>query len=271
MIAFPNCKINLGLRIIRKRDDGFHDLETIFYPLPLHDVLEILPAANRETHFISTGLSIPGDEDNNLCIKAYRLLKNEYPHLPPVQMHLHKKIAMGAGLGGGSSDASFALVLLNDIFQLGIENEKLESYAIRLGSDCPFFIRNKICYASGRGEVLEEIDLDLTEWNILLVHPGIHIDTGWAFSQITPFIPSSDLHQIIRMPIAEWKYQLVNDFEEVCMRKHPLLSDLKQQLYNIGAAYVSMSGSGSSYYGLFPKTAGINTGTIGLPFTLVPA
>jgi len=186
MVVFPNCKINLGLRIIRKRNDGYHDLETVFYPIPLTDALEVIRVSGADTDiaFQSSGLPISGDSTNNLCVKAYQLLKKDFPQLGSVQMHLHKVIPMGAGLGGGSSDGAFALQLINDLFHLQLSKEQLIGYALQLGSDCPFFILNQPCFASGRGEKMEPVALDLSGYHFAIVNPGIHVNTGWAFSQL---------------------------------------------------------------------------------------
>ena len=185
MIVFPNCKINLGLHILGKREDGFHNLETVFYPLLFRDALELIPATNNTTEieFTGSGLAVDGNVSDNLCVKAYYLLKKNFPQLPLVKIHLHKAIPMGAGLGGGSADAAFMLKLLNEKFNLNISTPQLLNYALELGSDCPFFIINKPCIATGRGEILEEIEVDLSAYKIVLINPGIHINTGWAFSQ----------------------------------------------------------------------------------------
>jgi 4-diphosphocytidyl-2-C-methyl-D-erythritol kinase len=251
MIVFPNCKINLGLHILRRRADGFHDLETVFYPLPLTDALEVLSDSNLQ--FASSGIPVPGDEQDNLCLKAWRLLKADFPNLPEVKIHLHKHIPIGAGLGGGSADAAFTLQLLNEKFRLGIDAEQLIDYAARLGSDCPFFIRNKPCYATGRGEVLEPLELDLSAYSWLLVYPGIHVNTGWAFGRITPREPKQNLRQSILQPVEEWKKLIYNDFEAPVFSAHPVLGEIKEQLYEAGALYATMSGSGSAVVGIFPK------------------
>lgn len=256
MVVFPNCKINIGLNILRKREDGYHDLQTIFYPVGIQDALEVIEAENSSTEIIfsSSGSPISGKEDNNLCIKAYYLLKKDFPQIPCVKMHLHKAIPMGAGLGGGSADAAFTLQLLNTKFELNISTKQLMSYALQLGSDCPFFLINKPCYATGRGEELEEIALDLSGYKILLVNPGIHIDTTLAFSGIIPGAHNTDLKKIIREPIIQWRDNLFNDFEKGVFQKHPQISAIKDQLYKQGALYACMSGSGSTVYGIF--TAG---------------
>ena len=259
MIAFPNCKINLGLNIIRKRKDGFHDLETIFLPIQFTDVLEIqLSVLHLEGvgHLAVTGL--PVNADDNLCIKAYNLLKKDFPDLPTVKMHLHKMIPIGAGLGGGSSDAAFALQLLNEKFELKLSVEKLLNYALQLGSDCPFFIINKPCFATGRGEILEPVNIDLTNYKILIVNPGIHIDTKWAFSKITPLQRKTSIEQIITQPIETWKEELRNDFEIPVFAEYPEIEKLKKDLYELGAAFASLSGSGSTVFGLFKKHLSID-------------
>ena len=277
MIVFPNCKINLGLHILNKREDGYHNLETVFYPVQLRDALEVVRRDDGrqmtdDTHhsplsthisFSSTGLTITGDEANNLCIKAYHLLKKDFPALPPVQMHLHKAIPMGAGLGGGSADGAFALKLLNEKFQLGLSTQQLIDYALQLGSDCPFFIVNKPCYATGRGEKLETVELDLSAYHFAIVNPGIHVNTGWAFAQLNSngsgrsFDSSQDEHpdpkSIIQQPIETWKDQLINDFEEPVSKAHPEIATIKQQLYDAGAVYASMTGSGSTVFGIFEE------------------
>jgi 4-diphosphocytidyl-2-C-methyl-D-erythritol kinase len=251
MIQFPNCKINLGLSILAKRADGYHELETVFYPIAVSDALEILPSDNLT--LTQTGITVPGDPDQNLCLKAYHLLKKDFPHLPTVQMHLHKNIPMGAGLGGGSSDGTNALVILNQQFSLGLNDNQLIDYASQLGSDCPFFVYNKACHATGRGEILNPIALDLSNYQFLLVHPGKHIATAWAFQQLTPNTKSESIQSIIQKPMTEWKDLLMNDFEAPVFKAEPTLSNIKVQLYQLGAIYASMSGSGSSLYGIFPK------------------
>jgi 4-diphosphocytidyl-2-C-methyl-D-erythritol kinase len=251
MIQFPNCKINLGLSILAKRADGYHELETVFYPIALHDSLEIIPADTLTLN--QSGISVPGDPAQNLCLKAFHLLKNDFPQLPNVQMHLHKNIPMGAGLGGGSSDGTAALMLLNKQFSLGLNDTQLIHYASQLGSDCPFFVYNKACHATGRGEILTPIQLDLSNYQFLLVHPGKHISTAWAFQQLTPHTKTESIQSVISKPIGEWKNNLVNDFEIPVFNAEPTLALIKEQLYELGALYASMSGSGSSLFGIFPK------------------
>lgn len=251
MVFFPNCKINLGLKILRKREDGYHELETVFYPLPIKDVLEIV--RSQETVFTASGLPIPGDPQTNLCLKAYTLLKKDYDQLPPVHVYLHKHIPMGAGLGGGSADGAAMLQLLNTTFHLQLPEGKLLEYAAQLGSDCPFFILNRPCLAGGRGEKLTPIELDLSRYSFAVIHPGVHISTAWAFSQCKPNAGGRSIAAIIRQPIDTWREELVNDFEPPILRQYPELKTLKERLYDQGAIYASLTGSGSSFFGIFEK------------------
>lgn len=258
MVTFPNCKINLGLNILQKRNDGFHDLATVFYPIELKDVLEIIPARNTEQQpssiqFTTSGLVVDGNSTDNICFKAYELLKADFPTLPAIEMHLHKAIPMGAGLGGGSADGAFTLKLLNDQFHLDLNQQQLINYALQLGSDCPFFIVNQPCFATSRGEKMTPIDLDLSAYTFVIVNPGIHVNTGWAFKQITPSVPSKSIQQIIQQPIETWKHELVNDFELPVATAYPEILNIKQELYLKGAVYASMSGSGSTVFGIFKK------------------
>ncbi len=249
MVIFSNCKLNLGLHIVSKREDGFHNLETIFYPIPLYDVIEIITA--KKFTFTSTGLVVHGTIENNLCVKAYYLLKNDFPNLPEVHIHLQKNIPMGAGIGGGSANAAYTLQLLNIKYNLNISKEKLKIYATLLGSDCAIFIENQPCFATGRGEVLEPLNMDLSNYKIVLLFPEIHINTKTAFSEITLLPSKIALTEIIKKPINEWKDLLVNDFEKSVFSTHPILKKYKAELYNLGASYASMSGSGSCIYGIF--------------------
>ena len=251
MISFPICKINLGLHIVGKRNDGYHNLETIFYPIALKDALEIIQADTFS--FKATGIAVDGDPAKNLCVRAYDLLKQKFD-LPPVYMHLHKAIPLGAGLGGGSSDGAATLLLLNQKFQLKLSPNELIDLALQLGSDCPFFIINKPCIASGRGEMLQHMDVPVLKGHkIVIVNPGIHVNTGWAFSQITPTPVNHSLSDIIAQPISSWKSELKNDFEEAVFEAHPAIKNIKEELYARGALYASMSGSGASVYGIFAK------------------
>ena len=255
MVVFPNCKINLGLHITQKRVDGYHDLETVFYPIGIKDVLEIIPATDSEQEitFSSSGLSIQGEPSKKLCVKAYQLLKKDFQQLPPIQMHLHKLIPMGAGLGGGSADGAFALGTLNNLFHLELSENQLIAYALELGSDCPFFVLNQACIGKGRGEKLTKIQLDLSQYQFLMVNPGIHIATGWAFSNITPRPVVQSLETLIQQPIQTWKDRLINDFELPVFSSYPQMFAIKESLYQAGALYASMSGSGSTLYGIFEK------------------
>lgn len=253
MVSFPNCKINLGLRILRKRDDGYHDLETIFYPLPFYDALEVMRSPQQSFSFSTTGLSIDASAGDNLCVKAYEVIRKDFPSVPPVQAHLHKSIPMGAGLGGGSADGAFMLRLLNHKFNLQIDEPTMIRYALKLGSDCPFFIINKPCFATGRGEQLKQVELDLSSYQFVLVYPRIHVPTAKAFSTIKPAVPQRSVEQLISQPIETWKDELVNDFEPGIFAQYPQIKAIKDELYRSGAIYASMSGSGSTVYGIFSK------------------
>lgn len=255
MIVYPNCKINLGLRILRKRADGYHDLETIFYPIKLNDMLEVLPGkpmAGLPVQLSLSGIPVSGNAADNLCVKAWHLLKNAYPELPPVQLHLHKIIPTGAGLGGGSADAAFTLLLLNKLFRLNCPMEQLAAFALQLGSDCPFFLTNSPCLATGRGEILTPVPLDLNGYALMLVNPGIHVSTAAAFAGITPAEPATSVNEIIQLPVSQWKDRLLNDFEKTVFAQHPEIAAIKDTLYAAGAVYAAMSGSGSTVFGLFP-------------------
>ncbi|AUD05048.1 4-(cytidine 5'-diphospho)-2-C-methyl-D-erythritol kinase [Spirosoma pollinicola] len=248
MLTFPASKINLGLRITNKRPDGFHNLQSCFYPVAWGDILEVIPAA--EFTFTSSGLSIPGNPAQNLCVKAYDLLKADFD-LPPVKMHLHKIVPIGAGLGGGSADAAFTLKLLNDQFSIGLTNARLEEYARLLGSDCAFFIQNRPLYCTEKGDVFSEIAVDLRGYHILLVYPNLAISTAEAYGGIRPRQPTIPLCDQLVAPIDKWRTTIHNDFEDSLFPKYPILNQLKEQLYDSGAVYASMSGSGSTVYGIF--------------------
>ncbi|HEY0272411.1 MAG TPA: 4-(cytidine 5'-diphospho)-2-C-methyl-D-erythritol kinase [Chitinophaga sp.] len=254
MLTFPNCKINLGLHVVGKRADGFHDLETVFYPLPLKDGLEVVTATGATT-FTTSGLPVPGKTADNLVFRAYQLLQKDFPGLPAVQVHLHKHIPMGAGLGGGSSNAAFMLRLLNKKYRLQLDEPALVRYAAQLGSDCPFFIRNQPVYATGRGEIMEDIALRLDGYSFLLVYPGVHVNTGWAFSQVRPQAPAYSLKTVLQQPVPTWKAALTNDFEGPVTQAHPCLAEIKARMYAHGACYAAMSGSGSAMVGIFEKNA----------------
>jgi 4-diphosphocytidyl-2-C-methyl-D-erythritol kinase len=255
MVSFPNCKINIGLRVVNKRADGFHDIETVFAPVELKDAVEIIedPITNKEISYTQTGLKIPGADNDNLCVKAFQLLKKDFPQLSNVKIHLHKVVPMGAGLGGGSADASFVLKLIDQKFELNLSVQQLIGYALQLGSDCPFFIINRPCYATGRGEILEEISLDLSAYKIILVNPGIHIDTGWGFSNIKIEKKALNLKELLLLPVATWQQNICNDFEKPVFETYPDIAEIKKTLITGGATYASMSGSGSTVFGIFEE------------------
>ncbi|UII26510.1 4-(cytidine 5'-diphospho)-2-C-methyl-D-erythritol kinase [Fulvivirga maritima] len=249
MVVFPNIKINLGLNIISRREDGYHNISSVFYPLPLTDILEILPA--EEFNFTSTGLPIPGNTDDNLIIKAYKLLKESY-HLPAVSIHLHKIIPMGAGLGGGSADCAFTIKCLDQLFELNLSTETMEGFAAKLGSDCPFFIANKPVLVEGTGHIFSDIDLSLEGKYIVLIYPEVHVSTAQAYSKVTPKQPDTSVADIIKSkPIDQWKDVLNNDFESSVFQQFPAISKVKNELYDAGAIYASMTGSGASVFGIF--------------------
>ena len=248
MITFPNAKINLGLNIVRKREDGYHEIESCFYPIPWHDSLEIVEAADFAFH--TYGLDIPGDADSNLCVKAYQMLKEDFD-LPPVAIHLLKQIPMGGGMGGGSADGAFVLTMLNELFELRLSTPVLEAYALRLGSDCPFFVQNQPSIAAGRGEKLKAIDLSLSGYHLALHNPGIHVSTKEAYAGVRPAISSVSISEVLKTPLKEWKNHLVNDFEASIFPHHPTIATLKETMYEAGALYASMTGSGSTVYGIF--------------------
>ena len=247
MIVYPNAKINIGLNVLEKRVDGYHELSSVFYPVKdLCDILEILPST--EFSFSSSGIEIPGE--GNICIKAFEMLKQDFD-IDNVKVHLHKQIPIGAGLGGGSSDGAFMLKGLNEIFDLKISIAQLEKYALQLGADCPFYIENTPKYVSGIGEKMIGIDLDLSNYEIKFIFPELHISTAEAYDDITPKIPETNLLDLINQPIENWKEKVKNDFEVSAFTKHPQLQKMKNQLYADGAIYASMSGSGSVLYGVF--------------------
>lgn len=252
MIMYPNAKINLGLQVLGKRTDGFHNLETVFLPIALYDIVEVLPNQPKELYFSSSGLPIASNIENNLCVRAYQAIKRDFNHLPLLSIHLHKQIAMGAGLGGGSANGSFVLKAINEIFSLNITENQLIQYALELGSDCPFFIINKPCYATGRGEVLTPINLaQLANKKLVLINPNIHINTGWAFSNVASNQPNYSIQNILQQPIENWKASLVNHFEASVFSTHPSIKEIKQKLYQLGALYASLTGTGSTVYGIF--------------------
>lgn len=248
MICFPNCKINIGLNIIEKRDDGFHNIETVFYPVGLYDALEIIDSNKLSIEL--SGIKIEGNSNDNLCIKAYQLISENY-NIPPVSIFLHKAIPAGAGLGGGSSDAAFMIQLLNKMFTLNISLEESIHYASMLGSDCPFFLKNAPVFAHGRGEITEEISLNLKGYHILMAKPDFKISTAKAYSLVKPDVPAFSLADLSHKNIKDWKNFVVNDFEVPVSKEFPEIIKIKNRLYNSGAVYASLTGSGSAVYGIF--------------------
>lgn len=259
MITFPNAKINLGLHILGKREDGYHDLESCFYPVPLFDSLEIIPAQKFAFH--QYGLTIPGEPSANLCLKAHEMLSSNYS-LEPVEIHLLKAIPTGGGLGGGSADGAFTLMMLNELFELGLTSDELQSYALKLGSDCPFFINNRPIIATGRGEVFEQISLDLQGHFLAVNNPGIHISTGEAFAQAVPRERDTQLSKLVTQPIGSWKEVVFNDFEKSISEKHPEIRKIKDEMYAAGALYAAMTGTGSTVYGIFNEPPKLGSGQI---------
>ena len=252
MLCFPNCKINIGLYITAKRPDGYHDIETVFYPLPVTDVLEAVPATMPQLHM--SGRAVAGNINDNLVWKAYQLMRSLYrQQIQPMDIYLHKVLPMGAGLGGGSADGAYMLRLLNDYCQLNISDAQLAEMALQLGSDCPFFIYNSPQYAQGRGEQMTPVAIDLSGYSIQVLCPAVHVSTKEAFAGISPKAAPYDLKQLPGLPVAEWKQHIGNDFEEGIFSMHPELGMLKEALYAQGALYAAMSGSGSAVYGIMPK------------------
>ncbi|MBK0404916.1 4-(cytidine 5'-diphospho)-2-C-methyl-D-erythritol kinase [Adhaeribacter sp. BT258] len=248
MILFPNAKINIGLNVTERRPDGFHNLESVFYPVNWCDALEILPAEAIE--FTSSGIQIPGNPESNLCLKAYQLLKADF-EIPPVKMHLHKNIPIGAGLGGGSADAAFALKGLNELFELNLTPEQLENYARKLGADCAFFIRNKPVYAYAKGDEFEPVTMNLSGYKVMIVYPEIHITTAEAYGKIKPKPAKIPVKEAVQNAMETWPKTVFNDFETALFPTYPILPQLKKQFFEAGARYASMTGSGSAVFGIF--------------------
>ncbi|HWZ14880.1 MAG TPA: 4-(cytidine 5'-diphospho)-2-C-methyl-D-erythritol kinase [Mucilaginibacter sp.] len=255
MIIFPNAKINIGLNVIERRADGYHNLETVFYPIAIKDALEIV--VSDKLSFQSTGLEIPGRVEDNLCIKGYHLVKKDFD-LPPVKIHLHKHIPIGAGLGGGSADAAFIIKLLNQNFELGLSADQMMGYSRQLGADCAFFIQNKPVFAFDKGDEFEPIRLDLSDYKIVLVMPPAHVSTSEAYGGVKPAPVKDSLMELIYRPVAEWKNFIKNDFEVSVFKNHPVIRGIKAALYEAGAIYASMSGSGASVFGIFKETPDLN-------------
>jgi 4-diphosphocytidyl-2-C-methyl-D-erythritol kinase len=256
MITFPVAKINLGLNVVEKRPDGYHNLQTVFYPVPIMDALEIVPMSDGFPSDVDcdlkvTNITIEGDEQRNLVVRAYQLLKQDFPDLPRVHAHLWKGIPTQAGMGGGSSDCGYMIRLLNETFDLGLTSKQMQQYAARLGADCAFFIESRASYAEGIGELLQPIDLDLSGWHIGVVRPDIPVPTKEAFSRIHPHYPALNCREVVMQPVETWRDTLINDFEESVFALHPEIGNVKEQLYKMGATYAAMSGSGSALFGLF--------------------
>ena len=254
MRIYPNAKINIGLSVTERRTDGYHNLETVFYPVGLRDVLELNPeeGPKRVCYFENTGIAIDCPEDKNLVVRAYKLLASAYD-LPAVRINLFKTIPFGAGLGGGSSDAAYTLKALNEYFELRISEKGLENYASRLGSDCAFFIRNRPAFASGKGDVLEDMALELDEYEIVIVKPDCKVSTAEAYAGISPAKAVFNLRELNLLPLTAWRKQVKNDFETTVFAKYPAIRKVKEELYNRGALYASMTGSGAGVFGIFPK------------------
>ena len=254
MIYFSPAKINLGLQILEKREDGFHNLSSVMYPIALCDIIEISQLPGQENHlqFTQSGITVDGDPEENLCMKAWNLIRAERP-LSNLAIHLHKQIPVGAGLGGGSSNASTVLLALNALTHSPLSSDRLQELAEKLGSDCPFFLQSLPMMMEGRGEILSQVALSLNSFHLVLLFPEIHISTAEAYSLVKPRLPEMHLRQLIEAPLSLWQGRVVNDFEQRIFEKYPLLARLKQKLYRAGAVYASMSGSGSSLYGIFEK------------------
>ncbi|MDR2586307.1 MAG: 4-(cytidine 5'-diphospho)-2-C-methyl-D-erythritol kinase [Prevotellaceae bacterium] len=248
MIVYPHAKINIGLQIVARRDDGYHDIETVIYPVDLRDILEIKPSL--QTSLFLYGMPVDGQWQDNLCIKAYHLVQADFD-LPPVQFHLYKQIPIGAGMGGGSSDGAYTLRLLNDYFSIGINELRLQEYATCLGSDCPAMLNKRPLLAKGRGEVLSNVHIDLSQYYMLICMPSLSISTAQAYAQAISKKPKLPLGQLLNLPVGEWRGQIVNDFESILFPKYPVLQEFKEKLYKFGALYASLSGSGSALYGIF--------------------
>ncbi len=256
MITFPIAKVNLGLNVVERRSDGYHNLQTVFYPVGIKDVLEVFPMADGFPSTVDcdikvTNIDIEGDEQRNLVVKAYQLLKKDFPTLPRLHAHLYKGIPTQAGMGGGSSDASAMLLLLNKECHLGLSDQQLIQYAAQLGADCAIFILNRPAYAEGIGEILSPVDINLSGWYMGVVRPDIPVPTKEAFAHITPQMPKKCCRDIVMQPVETWKEELINDFEVSVFKVHPELAAIKEQLYHLGAVYAAMSGSGSALFGLF--------------------
>jgi len=276
MITFPIAKINLGLNVVEKRPDGYHNLETVFYPVGIQDALEVCPMDEAFPSAVDcdlkvTNIHIEGDEQKNLVVRAYQLLKQDFPTLPRIHVHLYKGIPTQAGMGGGSSDCGYMITLLNRLFCLGLSEQQMIDYAARLGADCAFFISSRPAYAEGIGEKLQPISLSLSGWYLAVVRPAIPVSTKEAFSLITPQHPPKNCRDIVMQPIETWRKELTNDFERSVFALHPEIGAIKDRLYDLGATYAAMSGSGSSLFGLFRQPVSLDDFTAEGTFkTIIP-
>lgn len=265
VIRFPIAKINLGLNIVERRPDGYHNLETVFYPVSIKDVLEVFPMDEKFPSSVDcdlkvSNIQIEGDEQKNLVVRAYQLLKQDFPQqMQRVHAHLFKRIPTQAGMGGGSSDCAVMISLLNDLFGLGLNNQQMIDYAARLGADCPFFVLNRPVYAEGIGERMQPIHLDLSSWVLAIVRPNIPVSTKEAFSYIHPKRPAKNCREIVAQPVETWRDELTNDFEPSVFQIHPEIGQIKDDLYQMGAVYAAMSGSGSALFGLFRKSVDLSS------------
>lgn len=256
MTTFPIAKVNLGLNVVERRADGYHNLQTVFYPVPLKDALEVQPMdglfpSDTDCDLKVTNIEIEGDEQRNLVVRAYKLLKRDFPQMPRIHAHLWKGIPTQAGMGGGSSDCAYMIRLLNDMFALQLTERQMVDYAVQLGADCPFFILSRPCYAEGIGELLTPVSLSLAGWYIGVVRPDIPVSTKEAFSRIRPHYPTKNCREVVMQPVACWRNELTNDFEESVFALYPEIARIKERLYDLGATYAAMSGSGSALFGLF--------------------
>jgi len=250
MITFPSAKINIGLNITNKRADGYHNLQTVFYPIKISDALEVIESS--EMLFQTSGIQIPGSSENNLCLKAYQLMRKDFD-LPNITIHLHKNIPIGAGLGGGSADAAFFIKLINEKFVLNLSVDKMQDYCRLLGADCAFFIENKPVFAFDKGDIFEPLALDLSAYHLALVMPPVHVSTAEAYGGVMPHQAQKSLKDLIALPIEQWQGRINNDFEKHIFQNHPQIGAAKSALLNAGALFALMSGSGAAVYGIFKE------------------
>lgn len=254
MITFPNCKINIGLQILNRRADGYHNISTLMYPVDWCDILEITPSKTGKLILNVTGNSVDCPPEKNLVIKAYNAVKQYFNNISAVEINLHKIIPDGAGLGGGSADASFTIKMLNEMFSLGMDNDKMAQIAKTIGADCPFFIYNTPSFATGIGDIFTSADIDLSQYKILIVKPESAVSTKEAYSGVVPNNNVPELKTQISQDICKWKNTVVNDFEKSLFPNHQEIETVKNSLYNSGAIYASMTGSGAAVFGIFENT-----------------